>query len=191
MLRRVSQAFATWCHRSVHGGCTWPGPPGAGSQPQPAMTWNPKVDGRPPCIWAQMPKSPEGHLGHTETPNPWSVCTTRGWEWRGASVMVGPGLWGRHQAGVERVGPQREAGPTLSPRPLPGPAGTANSAPFLRAKSSPAPSVQVRFSRTCSCPGSPAQPLSSLDLGCHRPVAFKMQSITASQRKGPAVSFAS
>lgn len=37
--------------------------------------------------------------------------------WRGASVMVEPGLWGRHQAGVERAGPQREAGPTLSPRP--------------------------------------------------------------------------
>lgn len=132
---------------SLSGGDTW-----GGREPQ--------MSSRQPCRCAQMLSSPEGPWVMQRHETLGTCVPQRAGSVDGSEHGSGAGLRGRHQAGVLRVGAQREAGPALGSSPcslpalcsgpLPGPAGTAQSAPFLRAKSLAASSVQGHFSRTHS-----------------------------------------
>lgn len=66
----ISQCTAIGCHES------------ASVQKRSGMARSPSVSGRPPCVCAKTPRSPEGHLGHRETQNPWRVCTAKSWMYR-------------------------------------------------------------------------------------------------------------
>ena len=126
----------------------------------PGVAGSPRVSSRPPCRCAQMPSSPEGPWATQRHQTLGTCVPQRAGSVDGSEHGSGAGLRGGHQAGVLRVGAQREAGPALGSSPcsllalrsgpLPGPAGTAQSAPFLRAKSLAASSVQGHFSRTHS-----------------------------------------